>query len=62
MSNDNNAPRIDRATGNRSSLTQDIVTTVATVGVIAAGAALLEVALIPGMVLGGAEPPAQVLD
>jgi uncharacterized membrane protein len=50
MSNDNNAER----TGNRSSLTQDVVTTVATVGVIAAGVALLEVALIPGMVIGGA--------
>ena len=54
MSNDNNAQRMDRVTGDRSSLTQDVVTTVATVGVIAAGVALLEVALIPGMVLGGA--------
>jgi uncharacterized membrane protein len=54
VSNDNNAQRIDRVSGNRSSLTQDVVTTVATVGVIAAGVALLEVALIPGMVLGGA--------
>ena len=54
MSNDNNAQRTDRVTGNRSNLTQDVVTTVATVGVIAAGVALLEVALIPGMVLGGA--------
>lgn len=54
MSNDNNAQRMDRVTGDRSSLTQDVVTTVATVGVIAAGVALLEVALIPGMVIGGA--------
>ncbi|MEI9922161.1 MAG: DUF2061 domain-containing protein [Bradyrhizobium sp.] len=54
MSNDNNAQRMDRATNDKSSLTQDVVTTVATVGVIAAGVALLEVALIPGMVLGGA--------
>jgi uncharacterized membrane protein len=54
VSNDNNAQRMDRVTGDRSSLTQDVVTTVATVGVIAAGVALLEVALIPGMVLGGA--------
>ena len=57
MSNDNNAQRMDRmdrVAGDRSSLTQDVVTTVATVGVIAAGVALLEVALIPGMVLGGA--------
>ena len=30
------------------------MTTAATVGVIAAGVALLEVALIPGMVIGGA--------
>lgn len=54
MSNDNNAQRTDRVTGNRSNLTQDVVTTVATVGVIAAGVALLEVALIPGIVIGGA--------
>ncbi len=54
MSNDNSAQRVDRVTGDRSSLTQDVVTTVATVGVIAAGVALLEVALIPGIVLGGA--------
>jgi uncharacterized membrane protein len=54
VSNDNNAQRMDRVTGDRASLTQDVVTTVATVGVIAAGVALLEVALIPGMVLGGA--------
>jgi uncharacterized membrane protein len=54
VSNDNNAQRMDRVTGDRSSLTQDVVTTVATVGVIAAGVALLEVALIPGMVIGGA--------
>jgi uncharacterized membrane protein len=54
VSNDNSAQRVDRVTGDRSSLTQDVVTTVATVGVIAAGVALLEVALIPGMVLGGA--------
>ena len=54
MSNDNNTQRMDRVARDRSSLTQDVVTTVATVGVIAAGVALLEVALIPGMVLGGA--------
>jgi uncharacterized membrane protein len=54
VSNDNNAQRTDRVTGNRSNLTQDVVTTVATVGVIAAGVALLEVALIPGIVIGGA--------
>jgi uncharacterized membrane protein len=34
--------------------TRGFVTTTATVGVIAAGVALLEVALIPGMVIGGA--------
>ena len=39
--------------GDRANLTQDVMTTVATVGVIAAGVALLEVALIPGMVIGG---------
>jgi uncharacterized membrane protein len=54
VSNDNNAQRINRVAGDRSSPTRDVVTTVATVGVIAAGVALLEVALIPGMVLGGA--------
>ncbi len=34
--------------------TQDFVTTAATIGVIAAGVALFEVALIPGMLIGGA--------
>ena len=42
------------ARGDRANLTQDVMTTVATVGVIAAGVALLEVALIPGMIIGGA--------
>jgi uncharacterized membrane protein len=41
-------------TGNEAMPTQDFVTTVATIGVIAAGVALFEVALIPGMVIGGA--------
>jgi uncharacterized membrane protein len=54
VSNDNYAQRMDRVSGERSNLAQDVVTTVATVGVIAAGVALLEVALIPGMVIGGA--------
>jgi uncharacterized membrane protein len=40
--------------GNGANLTQAVVTTAATVGVIAAGVALLEVALVPGMVIGGA--------
>ncbi len=40
--------------GNEARPTQDFVTTAATIGVIAAGAALFEVALIPGMVIGGA--------
>jgi uncharacterized membrane protein len=40
--------------GDRANLTQDVMTTVATVGAIAAGVALLEVALIPGMIIGGA--------
>jgi uncharacterized membrane protein len=40
--------------GNGTNLTQAVVTTVATVGVIAAGVALLEIALLPGMVIGGA--------
>jgi uncharacterized membrane protein len=38
---------------NGASLTQDLVTTAATVGVIVAGVALLEAALIPGMLIGG---------
>ena len=42
------------ARGDRTNLTQDVMTTVATVGMIAAGVALLEVALVPGMVIGGA--------
>jgi hypothetical protein len=40
--------------GNEARPTQDFVTTAATIGVIAAGVALFEVALIPGMVIGGA--------
>jgi uncharacterized membrane protein len=35
-------------------LAQDFVTAAATIGVIAAGVALFEVALLPGMVIGGA--------
>jgi len=42
------------ARGDRANLTQDVMTTVATVGAIAAGVALLEVALVPGMIIGGA--------
>jgi uncharacterized membrane protein len=38
----------------KAKLTQAFVTTAATVGVIAAGVALIEVALIPGLVIGGA--------
>jgi uncharacterized membrane protein len=38
----------------KAGLTQAFVTTAATVGVIAAGVALIEVALIPGLVIGGA--------
>ncbi len=47
----------DRASapaGDRAKPTQDFVTAAATIGVIAAGVALLEVALIPGLVIGGA--------
>jgi uncharacterized membrane protein len=40
--------------GNEARPTQDFVTTAATIGVITAGAALFEVALIPGIVIGGA--------
>jgi hypothetical protein len=53
----NNAERTDQVTALASdeiNITQAVVTTVATVGVIAAGVALLEIALIPGMVIGGA--------
>ena len=42
------------ADGGEAGLAQDFVATAATVGVIAAGAALFEAALIPGMVIGGA--------
>ena len=38
--------------GDQSS--QDFVTTAATVGIIAVGVALFEVALIPGMMIGAA--------
>jgi hypothetical protein len=50
-------PRIHTAAtraGNEAMPTQDFVSTAATIGVIAAGVALFEVALIPGMVIGGA--------
>ena len=40
--------------GDGTTPTQDLMTTAATVGVIVAGVALLEAALIPGMVIGGA--------
>jgi uncharacterized membrane protein len=40
--------------GKAASPAPDFVTTAATIGAIAAGVALFEVALIPGMVLGGA--------
>jgi uncharacterized membrane protein len=53
----NNAERTDQVTALASdeiNITQAVVTTVATVGVIAAGVALLEIALIPVMVIGGA--------
>lgn len=40
--------------GNGAKRTQNVVTTVATVSVIAAGVALLEIALLPGLVIGGA--------
>jgi uncharacterized membrane protein len=40
--------------GDEARPTQDFVTTAATIGLIAAGVALFEVALIPGMVIGGA--------
>jgi uncharacterized membrane protein len=40
--------------GNEARPTQDFVTTAATIGVIAAGVALFEVALIPGIMIGGA--------
>jgi uncharacterized membrane protein len=47
------ARRVSAAARNGTTLTHDLVTTAATVGVIAAGVALLEVALIPGLVIGG---------
>jgi uncharacterized membrane protein len=53
----NNAERTDQVTvlaSDEINIAQAVVTTVATVGVIAAGVALLEIALIPGMVIGGA--------
>ncbi len=40
--------------GNEARPRQDFVATAAAIGVIAAGVALVEVALIPGMVIGGA--------
>ena len=45
---------VPASAGEGTNFTQAFVTTAATVGVIAAGAALLEIALIPGIVIGGA--------
>jgi hypothetical protein len=53
----NNAERTDQVTvlaSDEINIAQAVVTTVVTVGAIAAGVALLEIALIPGMVIGGA--------
>jgi uncharacterized membrane protein len=46
--------RVSATAGDEASPAQDFVTAAATIGVIAAGVALFEVALIPGMVIGGA--------
>jgi uncharacterized membrane protein len=45
---------VPASAGDEARPTRDFVATAATVGVIAAGVALFEVALIPGMVIGGA--------
>jgi len=45
---------VPASAGDGTNFTQAFVTTAATVGVIAAGVALLEIALIPGIVIGGA--------
>jgi uncharacterized membrane protein len=53
----NHAERLEpepASAGEGANFTQAFVTTAATVGVIAAGVALLEIALIPGIVIGGA--------
>ena len=53
----NDAERIEpvpASADDGTNFTQALVTTAATVGVIAAGVALLEIALIPGIVIGGA--------
>jgi uncharacterized membrane protein len=48
------ADPVSRGAGSAAGSGQDFVVAAATLGVIAAGAALFEVALIPGIVLGGA--------
>ena len=48
------ADAVPASTGDSARPAQRFVTTAATFGVIAAGAALFEVALVPGMVIGGA--------
>jgi uncharacterized membrane protein len=48
------ADRVPARVGNQAGLNQSLVATAATIGVVAAGVALLEVALIPGMVIGAA--------
>jgi uncharacterized membrane protein len=48
------AGRAWASAGDRAKPPWDFVTTAATIGVVAAGAALFEIALIPGIVIGGA--------
>ena len=53
----NHVERIEpepESAGDGTNFTQAFATTAATVGVIAAGVALFEIALIPGIVIGGA--------
>jgi len=48
------ADPVSTLAGDKAKPTQDFVSTAATIGMIAAGVALFEVALIPGMVIGAA--------
>ena len=48
------ADRVSTLAGDEAKPTQDFVSAAATIGMIAAGVALFEVALIPGMVIGAA--------
>jgi hypothetical protein len=53
MTRDMAVSRFEAEFGDGAGLTNPLIATAATIGVVVAGAALLEVALIPGLLIGG---------